>query len=148
MTLHTLQMLLRMVALWSALAVAQGFSSATLVSKRGAALSHIQSSLLASSVLESETANPSAEVDFPPPLTPLQRTARALQFYKQVLPVLGAYKAKEVELKWKEQIGKPVDESEEQQIWKDLDEWGSTRIAETIQNMKGFYGMSFETKEC
>jgi hypothetical protein len=31
-------------------------------------------------------------VDFPPPLTSMQRTKRAIEFYKRVLPVLAAYK--------------------------------------------------------
>ena len=79
-------------------------------------------------------------IDFPPPLSPIQRTARALKFYKQVLPVLGAYKAKEIELEFRrKQLKQEISEEEEQAIWKEIDEWGSTRVAETIQEMKGFY---------
>ena len=47
--------------------------------------------------------------------------------------VLAAYKAKEIELK----LRPAASEEEEQQIWADLDEWGSTTIAETIKDMKG-----------
>ena len=76
------------------------------------------------------------EIEFPPPLTPAQRTKRAIEFYKRVLPVLAAYKAKELELKFR----KPsINAEEEERVWAELDEWGSTRIAETIQDMKGFY---------
>ena len=77
------------------------------------------------------------EIEFPPPLTPAQRTKRAIEFYKQVLPVLAAYKAKELELKFR----KPsiTADEEEERVWAELDKWGSTRIAETIQDMKGFY---------
>jgi len=80
-------------------------------------------------------------VNFPPPLTPLQRVTRAIEFYKNVLPVLAAYKTKELELEWGPKIfGQPkLSDSEQEEIWKDLDEWGSTRIAETIQELKGFY---------
>ena len=83
----------------------------------------------------------SDEVDFPPPLSPIQRTKRAIEFYKRVLPVLAAYKAKELEIELKRKAfgGDAVTEKEEEQIWADIDEWGSTRIAETIQEMKGFY---------
>jgi len=77
-------------------------------------------------------------VDFPPPLTTVQRATRAVEFYKRALPVLAAYKAKEVELKLRERFLGETPENEEQ-IWKDLDEWGSKRIADTIQEMKGFY---------
>lgn len=66
-------------------------------------------------------------IEFPPPLTGLQRTKRAIEFYKRALPVLAAYKAKEIELKLR-----PVaSEEEEQKIWNELDEWGSTTIAES-----------------
>jgi aarF domain-containing kinase len=64
----------------------------------------------------------------------MQRTKRAIEFYKRVLPVLAAYKAKELEFKLKK-----TPEEEQQRAWQELDEWGSTRIAETIHDMKGFY---------
>ncbi|KAL3937007.1 MAG: hypothetical protein SGBAC_007792 [Bacillariaceae sp.] len=79
-------------------------------------------------------------IEFPPPLSPIQRTARALKFYKQVLPVLGAYKVKEVELDLRRnQLKQEISEEEEASIWNEVDEWGSTRVADTIQDMKGFY---------
>ena len=49
-------------------------------------------------------------IEFPPPLTGLQRTKRAIEFYKRALPVLAAYKAKEIELKLR-----PVASEEEEQ---------------------------------
>ena len=79
-------------------------------------------------------------VDFPPPLTGFQRTTRALEFYKRVLPVLAAYKAKEVELDLKRKFGTTkVSPQDEEQAWHQLDEWGSQRIADTISEMRGFY---------
>ena len=66
-------------------------------------------------------------IEFPPPLTGLQRTKRAIEFYKRALPVLAAYKAKEIELK----LRPAASEEEEQKIWNELDEWGSTTIAES-----------------
>jgi len=81
------------------------------------------------------------EIDFPPPLTGLQRTTRALEFYKRVLPVLAAYKSKELELGLKRKFGgdRRVSKEEEDEIWHQLDEWGSQRIADTISEMRGFY---------
>lgn len=80
-------------------------------------------------------------VDFPPPLTPIQRATRAVEFYKRALPILAAYKAKELQLELAPKfLGQPkLTPEQEEQVWKELDEWGSTRIAETIQEMKGFY---------
>lgn len=80
-------------------------------------------------------------MEFPPPLTPLQRATRAVEFYKRALPVLAAYKVKELELELGPKfLGRPrLTEAEQEEVWKQLDEWGSTRIAETIQEMKGFY---------
>ena len=85
--------------------------------------------------VDDSSADGGSLIDFPPPLTGLQRTKRAIEFYKRALPVLAAYKAKEIELK----LRPAASEEEEQQIWADLDEWGSTTIAETIKDMKGFY---------
>ncbi len=100
------------------------------------------SRITASSTSESPSDEPRTSiVDFPPPLTPIQRATRAVEFYKRALPVLAAYKAKELELRYVPQLlGRPrLSAADEEQVWKDLDEWGSTRIAETIQEMKGFY---------
>ncbi|CAB9498854.1 protein kinase UbiB [Seminavis robusta] len=92
----------------------------------------------ASGTVEPED-NDSVLIEFPPPLTPLQRTTRALEFYKRVLPVLAAYKAKEVELNLRKTLGDATPPEEEEEMWKELDEWGSTRISETISEMRGFY---------
>eukprot|EP00957_Ditylum_brightwellii_P195981 14932187-Ditylum_brightwellii.AAC.1 len=94
-----------------------------------------ENTALFSSSLPLEPAAESAPlVEFPPPLTSIQRTKRAIEFYKRVLPVLAAYKAKEIELKFKK-----LTKEEEEKVWADLDEWGSTVISDTIQDMKGFY---------
>lgn len=89
---------------------------------------------------ESDGDDDDDSIDFPPPLTPIQRTTRAIEFYKRVLPVLGAYKAKEIELAFRRNtLKETITQAQEEQIWHEIDEWGSTRVAETIQDMKGFY---------
>ena len=105
--------------------------------------SHHQSSTVCATAIpleENVEGGNEVGIAFPPPLTPLQRTTRAIEFYKRVLPVLAAYKAKELELAFRRKtLKETITDSEEDQIWKDIDEWGSTRVAETIQDMKGFY---------
>ena len=105
--------------------------------------SHHQSSTVCATAIpleETVEGEDQGGIEFPPPLTPLQRTTRAIEFYKRVLPVLAAYKAKELELAFRRNtLKETITDSEEEQIWKDIDEWGSTRVAETIQDMKGFY---------
>ena len=77
---------------------------------------------------------------FPPPLTSTQRVARALSFYRRIIPVLAKYKAKDLEIQLKRKINKnAISPEEEEQIWAELDEWGSTVVAETIKEMRGFY---------
>jgi len=71
------------------------------------------------------TAEPT-QVLFPEPLTGFERTARAASFYGRVLPVLAAYATAGV---------RGLDEDG----LAELDEWGSTRVAETIKDLKGFY---------
>ena len=92
-------------------------------------------------VLVDDEDDEDAGVDFPPPLSSIQRVKRAIEFYKRALPVLGAYKLKEVEFLLKDKIPllESVDEDSQEEIWNEIDEWGSTQIAETISEMKGFY---------
>lgn len=93
---------------------------------------------MSSSVVETNS-DDNDEVEFPPPLSPFQRTLRALEFYRRALPVLASYKLKEIELYLKRKGGNVITEEEEERIWADLDELGSKKISETIQEMKGFY---------
>lgn len=89
-----------------------------------------------------DVVNVSVVDSFPRPLKGLQRTARAMEFHKHVLPVLAAYKTKEIVLEFqrKYSMADPITELEEQQMWEELDEWGSQQIADAIGEMRGFYG--------
>jgi len=85
---------------------------------------------------EDGAAAAAACVEFPPALTPLERAGRALKFYSRVIPVLGAYKLQQTKI----DAGLvKLDAEEEQAAWAEIDEWGSARIAETINDLKGFY---------
>lgn len=125
---------------WNLIVGSRGFQNSFDVTSRKTRHKEreITSRFAATAGLDTDAVN--SEIEFPPPLTPIQRTTRAIEFYKRVLPVLAAYKAKEFELRIRrETMREEIDEMAEERIWKDLDEWGSTRVAETIQEMKGFY---------
>lgn len=91
-------------------------------------------------VEELEEANDGASVEFPPPLTPVQRVLRALSFYSRVFPVLFNYKFTELKLAAeKDFLGKELTDAEEKRLWDEIDEWGSDKIYGTIADLKGFY---------
>jgi hypothetical protein len=86
-----------------------------------------------------EDVDGNACVEFPPALSAPQRVLRALTFYSRVLPVLGAYKIAQVKLERQANAGVPASEEKEAAMWKQLDEWGSNRISDTIKELRGFY---------
>eukprot|EP00747_Dinoflagellata_sp_TGD_P032045 gnl/TRDRNA2_/TRDRNA2_135695_c0_seq1.p1 gnl/TRDRNA2_/TRDRNA2_135695_c0~~gnl/TRDRNA2_/TRDRNA2_135695_c0_seq1.p1 ORF type:complete len:690 (+),score=178.84 gnl/TRDRNA2_/TRDRNA2_135695_c0_seq1:46-2115(+) len=89
---------------------------------------------------QSSAGDGAAAVEFPPPLTGSQRLVRALTFYSRVLPVLFRYKYMEVKLDAERNLlGKDITEKEECEMWGEIDEWGSSRIYDTIADLKGFY---------
>lgn len=91
-------------------------------------------------LLEATATGEEAAVEFPPPLSGTQRLERALTFYSRVLPVLFRYKFAEVKLEAeKSLLGKEITEEEERAMWGEIDEWGSTRVSDTISDLKGFY---------
>mmetsp|Transcript_123046 Transcript_123046/g.229986 ORF Transcript_123046/g.229986 Transcript_123046/m.229986 type:complete len:621 (-) Transcript_123046:39-1901(-) len=79
-------------------------------------------------------------VEFPPPLTGAQRTARAVKFYSKVGPVLLRYKFEELKMQLeKDLLGKTLSEEEEKAFWAPIDAWGSDAIYAAITDLKGFY---------
>lgn len=69
---------------------------------------------------------PSSSVVDDKPLSAPARVARALKFWSQVVPILGAYKAAELS---------DAPESK----YQELHEWGSERLENAIMDLKGFY---------
>lgn len=79
-------------------------------------------------------------IEPPREATPLERTIRALTFYSRVLPVGATYKLQEAKLWWeRELLDREIPAEEEQQLWDELNDWGSDRIFETIADMQGYY---------
>eukprot|EP00965_Chrysotila_dentata_P254226 6211804-Pleurochrysis_carterae.AAC.5 len=87
-----------------------------------------------------------------PPLTPAARVARAVSFWRRVVPVLGAYKLAEIGLQVASQLPPaahtalrnagvtiPEDAEGEAEMYNRIHEWGSEQLENTIKDLKGFY---------
>ena len=73
---------------------------------------------------------------------------RALTFWGRVVPILGAYKAVELSADLPAPVRLavgltglelPSSEEETEKAYEELHEWGSVRLEDTIQELKGFY---------
>eukprot|EP00962_Isochrysis_galbana_P003716 scaffold1050_cov130-Isochrysis_galbana.AAC.1 len=92
-----------------------------------------------------------ADVALDGPLTGPQRVRRALTFWSRVVPILGAYKVAEVALDTgaasalvsiglvPEAAAARASAGDREAVFQALHEWGSVRLEETIQELKGFY---------
>lgn len=88
---------------------------------------------------EQLTSAVASDVEFPAALTGSQRAARALTFYSKVLPVLGAYKLQQLQFDIQYLTGSPVSTEDQQKRWEEIDEWGSSQVANVITDLRGFY---------
>lgn len=79
-------------------------------------------------------------VEFPPPLTKVQRLERAAKFWSSAIPIVLSYYSKSAELMVKEAFtGVELTEDEEQIIWNEQHSKGARKLADTITSLKGFY---------
>lgn len=79
-------------------------------------------------------------VEFPPPLTKVQRLERAAKFWSSAIPIVLSYYSKSAELIVKEAFtGVELTEDEEQIIWNEQHSKGARKLADTITSLKGFY---------
>ncbi len=84
--------------------------------------------------------NTKATVEFPPPLTKVQRLERAAKFWSSAIPIVLSYYSKSAELLVKEAFtGVELTEDEEQSIWNEQHSMGAKKLADTITSLKGFY---------
>ncbi|KAL3800570.1 hypothetical protein ACHAWO_009814 [Cyclotella atomus] len=89
---------------------------------------------------ETQSSSSSASVDFPPPLTKVQRLQRAAKFWSSALPIVLSYYSKSAELRVKESFtGIALTEEEQELIWSEQHEKGARKLADTITSLKGFY---------
>ena len=83
---------------------------------------------------------PANDVDFPPPLTGVQRVQRAAQFWSSAIPIVLSYYSKDAELRVKESFtGVPLTPDEEVLVWNEQHARGARKLADTITSLKGFY---------
>ena len=84
------------------------------------------------------------------------RIKRALTFYSRVVPILGAYKAAELAAPWAGSLPQgvlpePLASASAEGDFTKLHDWGSQRLENTIQELKGFYvktGASTHARVC
>jgi aarF domain-containing kinase len=79
-------------------------------------------------------------IDFPPPLTKVERLQRAAKFWSSALPIVLSYYSKSAELRVKESFtGVALTEEEQELVWSEQHERGARKLADTITSLKGFY---------
>jgi len=86
------------------------------------------------------TATSDVSVEFPPPLTKVERLKRATKFWSSALPIVLSYYSKAAELSVKESfLGIALTDEEQDIIWSEQHERGARKLADTITSLKGFY---------
>lgn len=79
-------------------------------------------------------------IEFPPPLSTVDRLKRAGEFWSSAVPIVLSYYSKSAELQLKEAFsGESLTEAEKTIIWNEQNQKGATKLAATITSLKGFY---------
>jgi hypothetical protein len=78
-------------------------------------------------------------VEFPPPLSPVDRFKRAATFWSTALPIVASYYGLISNLKLQELLGKSLSPEEVQEMWNAQHKDGAAKLADTITHLKGFY---------
>ena len=102
-----------------------------------------QSCLYASTIVESSTTSTSDDamdtVEFPPPLSKLDRLQRAATFWSKALPIVANYYGLIGSLKLQEILGEPLAEEKIEKLWDEKHEDGARKLYQTVADLKGFY---------
>lgn len=89
---------------------------------------------------DTESGDAGAIVEFPPPLSRVDRLQRAAKFWSSALPIVASYYGKSGELLVREKfLGETVTDEQRQQLWDEQHAKGSAQLASTISSLKGFY---------
>mmetsp|Transcript_28676 Transcript_28676/g.77648 ORF Transcript_28676/g.77648 Transcript_28676/m.77648 type:complete len:611 (-) Transcript_28676:3222-5054(-) len=79
-------------------------------------------------------------VEFPPPLSPMDRTKRAATFYSTIIPIIANYVGLIGNLKVQELLGTDrFDEKEIERLWNMQHEDGAQKVSQVVTELKGFY---------
>ena len=84
---------------------------------------------------------PSSEsVEFPPPLSPVDRIKRGATFWSTAVPIIASYYGLISRIKLQELVlDNPMTEEEIETLWDAQHEDGAKKLADTITELKGFY---------
>ncbi len=89
---------------------------------------------------QSDSSGSSVEIEFPPPLSKVDRLKRAAKFWSNAIPIVASYYSKTIELQFQELLtGNTLSNEQEQEIWDEQHSKGATKLADTITSLKGFY---------
>ncbi|KAL7486250.1 hypothetical protein ACHAW6_011850 [Cyclotella cf. meneghiniana] len=89
---------------------------------------------------QQKSAAATVSVEFPPPLTQVERLQRAAKFWSSAIPIVLSYYSKSAELRVKEAFtGVALTDEEQELIWNEQHEKGAKKLADTITSLKGFY---------
>ena len=79
-------------------------------------------------------------VEFPPPLSKLDRLKRAAQFWLRAVPIIASYYGKVMELQLRQDLLQQTMTNDQiQYIWDQQHSLGAQQLAETISSLNGFY---------
>lgn len=78
-------------------------------------------------------------VEFPPPLSQIDRLQRAATFWSKALPIVANYYGLIGTLKLQELLGESLAEEKIEQLWDEKHEDGAKKLYETVADLKGFY---------
>jgi aarF domain-containing kinase len=82
----------------------------------------------------------SESVEFPPPLSPVERLKRGATFWSTAVPIIASYYGLISRIKLQELIlDNPMTQEEIESLWDAQHQDGAKKLAETITQLKGFY---------
>eukprot|EP00559_Dactyliosolen_fragilissimus_P006499 CAMPEP_0184859866 /NCGR_PEP_ID=MMETSP0580-20130426/4835_1 /TAXON_ID=1118495 /ORGANISM="Dactyliosolen fragilissimus" /LENGTH=543 /DNA_ID=CAMNT_0027356721 /DNA_START=206 /DNA_END=1837 /DNA_ORIENTATION=+ len=80
------------------------------------------------------------EIEFPPPLSKVDRLKRAAKFWSSALPIVGAYYSLSTEIYIRENVlGENLSTDDIEMLWSLQHQKGAEKLADTITSLKGFY---------
>jgi len=85
------------------------------------------------------TTTTTQKVEFPPPLSSLDRLTRAATFWSTALPIVANYYGLISRVRLQELTGQPLTDDQVTVLWDALHEDGAAKLADTITDLKGFY---------
>lgn len=97
-------------------------------------------SAIASNIPSTSSSSNQENVEFPPPLSPVDRLKRGATFWSTAVPIIASYYGLISRIKLQELVlDNPMTEEEIEALWDAQHQDGAKKLAETITELKGFY---------